>query len=161
MVCDLGIGLARSIETADCFRDDAMQSAALGRRQRVVERLANQRMAKAVASRRAADLVDEFKRSGLIEKFGHGLARHPACGFEAVEVEIASDDRGDIENVASVFGQRLDQALDELDDAARNRQPGRHARRVARELPLRRHLPKNLVQKERVAFCHIVQPADQ
>ena len=82
MKSDLSIGLARRAKTADRFSDDSMQPAALGRGQRVVERLTDERMAEAVALGRAARLMDEFERSGLIEKVGHGLARHAARGFE-------------------------------------------------------------------------------
>ena len=74
VVRDLGIGLSRRIETTDRFRDDAMQTAPLGRRERVVKGFADQGMAKAVASRRAADLVDEFKRSGL-DREARSIAR--------------------------------------------------------------------------------------
>ena len=55
----------------------------------------------------------------------------------------------------------MDKPPDELDDAARNGQPCRHVRCVAGELSLCGHLPKDFVEKERVAFRHIVQPAYQ
>jgi hypothetical protein len=161
VVCDFSKGLPRCIKTAYCFRDDVMQSAPLRRRQCVVERLSDQRVAEAVASRRAMERVDEFKRSSLIEKIGQGLTGRLAGGFQGVESEIAPDDRGQIENVASVFRQRLDKASGKLQDAARNRQSCRHVQRVACQSPLGGHVPKDLAQKERVAFCHIVQPADQ
>ena len=61
VVRDLGIRLSRRIETTDRFRDDAMQTAPLGRRERIVKGLADQGMAEAVASGCAADLVDELQ----------------------------------------------------------------------------------------------------
>ena len=62
VIGDLGERLARRVEAPDRFRDDAMEAAAFGRGQTVVERFADERVAEGVASRHAAHLVDKVER---------------------------------------------------------------------------------------------------
>ncbi len=118
-------------------------------------------MAEGVASRHAAHLVDKVERFGPIEVFDQIVARGAGRGFKGVESEFAPDDRSGFENVARILVQGLDHAPDEFDDAARDRQPDGHRRRIACEVTFARHLPKDLAQEERIAFRHFVQAADQ
>ena len=85
----------------------------------------------------------------------------PVAAASALSGELPTEHRGDVEHLAHVVRQRLRQPLDEFADAARDVEQSRSPRRAGRELPVRRHLAKHLVQEERIAFGRVAQRVDE
>ncbi len=161
MVGDLGEGRRVGVERADRLGDSAMKRTTARRRQGVVERFADERVAETVAAgaRRVSVISSSAtaRSRGSIKTSG-GL---PIAAASA----LSENSRPSTEATSSIWRassgngcvSRLMNSLTPRGMLSRT-DP---VRRAAGELPVRRHLAKHLVQEERIAFGRVAQEVDE
>jgi hypothetical protein len=118
------------MEVLDRLADAAVQARPPRRRELGFERRAQQRVGEGVAPRSAGQLDDERGAHGRVEDVQQLVFAGVDDALEQVEVEVATDQRGDAEHPPGGLGQAGDAPADDVAHAPRDVEVARAAEAV-------------------------------